>query len=174
MKTFAQNVSCNIRVRSLFVVLIAAFSYVSLSYAQTKVEACSRLINNSPLVKALTAEYGDPHICKQSKYKETEWGTYETLVVSWPQLSLTVSYKPPETGIYVIELEEGMSLSSEWFETNRDEIISQGFAINWTYDAFPGPSAEHYEGKETGNNAQVWIERNANHGITWFRFSYAL
>ena len=37
-----------------------------------------------------------------------------------------------------------------------------------------GPTGEHYISRDSGNNAQLWLERDSNKAISWLRFSYAL
>ena len=95
--------------------------------------------------------------------------------MNWQGVVLTVQFKQPETGIYIIETDHLTALPESWFDKMRERLSENGWTdINWSFDAFPGPGAEHYSSPTDGYNAQVWLERNQAGDVTWFRFSYAL
>lgn len=124
--------------------------------------------------RRLGAHLGAWQKCELKAYKESEFGLDQILVLSWEGVTLTVEFQVPETAIYVVETEGKSPLTSEWFETAKDQMISSFFEIDWDRDEFPGPKSQHFISAEEGNNGQVWIERDASGAITWMRFSYAL
>jgi len=138
-------------------------------------DACERMAaSQQPLVTALRSELGAWESCLQSEYTETEWSTESTLNITWQSVDLTIQYRSPETGIYIVEAQDIAALSSSWYETNKSALVQSGFKMNWDYDAFPGPTSEHYASKNEGTNAQIWVERDKDGNVTWLRFSYAL
>lgn len=123
---------------------------------------------------ALTHLLGEPLKCVIKNYEQTEYGLYTEVVLEWTNLKLTVQYQPPETAIFIIKTTDNSLLTDEWYQSMRDKMIDKGFDMNWKFDEFPGPTGEHYTSKDSGNNAQLWLERDSNKAISWLRFSYAL
>jgi len=156
--------------------LILALYPVSIVQAQTisdqKAELCSSEWHYIP--KTLITHLGTPTSCDVVEYDPNEFGLHSTIELSWNELVLTIKHRPPESGTYIIETANNSSLTLDWLKANKDKMIQSGFEIDWDNDQFAGPSGQHYISKDTGTNAQVWIEHDKDGRIIWFRFSYAL
>jgi len=158
----------------LLVTGIPAAAFGEDETTETEAEICARLVEVDAIAKALQTELGFPQSCVREDYSVEAWGTYQTVVYDWTGVKLRIEFQPSESSIYVIKASGSHSLNADWFARVRDEIIAPNYNVDWSHDAFPGPSGEHYETQEDGTNAQVWIERNKENDITWLRFSYAL
>ena len=156
--------------------LITPLCPVSIAQTETvsdnKADLCPNDWDYIP--NALITLLGAPQSCDVLKYKQSEFGFYSTVELRWSSLKLTIKYQPPESGTYIIETTDISPLTLDWFEAHKNEMIQSSFEIDWRYDQFVGPSAQHYLSKDDGTNAQVWIEHDKDGRISWFRFSYAL
>ena len=132
----------------------------------------------SPIQKSIPAELnrllGEWKDCKVKYYEETEFGLDALIVASWPNVTLSMKYQPPEAASFMVEISGESLLTSAWYEENRTNLLADFFDINWNRDEFPGPTSEYYVSPEVGANGQFWVERDKNGNVTWMRFSYAL
>jgi len=164
--------------------ILLIFSAISLSglvrvpaASQDMKESKCHSISNSRhgLSGSLVELLGPPTSCARVKFEHTDVGNYETYQLSWQGVYLTIENQPPETGIYVLEIDKTETLPNHWFGMMQDALTQAGWKnMNWSFDEFPGPSAEHYSSSLEGQNAQAWLERDGSGNITWFRFSYVL
>lgn len=162
---------------------IAVISVSNFAFAQDSVapqekshKACKadRWTYQKSIPKELIRELSRWKHCTVDYYNETEFGLEALIIIRWDDVKLSVKYGPPEASICTVEVLGGAPLSSEWYEKNRNNFVSDFFDMSWKHDEFPGPRSEYYTSPEVGTNAQFWAERDKNGNITWMRFSYAL
>jgi len=146
---------------------------LTFSAGPTRTEICEK-VGRTGLRKAFYDLLGAPQNCRVTKYKYAEFGTYQTTVLDWPGVELTTKFSPPETAVFVLKALPDSALEPGWFEANKDKIISDFFELDWETDHFPGPIGAYYQCKSPGDNAQLWLERDAAGFVTYMRFSYAL
>jgi len=131
-------------------------------------------INNKSIPAQLERVLGQWDDCTVENLEEGEFGVNALVLVRWSGVNLSVTYKMPETTICEVLVTQNNLLTSEWFEENKKNLISDFFNMNWDLDEFPGPTSEYYTSPEAGTNAQFWVERDKDGNVTWMRFSYAL
>ena len=138
------------------------------SYCQTAT------INTNSIPNQLKSHLGDWTSCELANYKETEFGVSSLTVISWANVTLHIKHRPPETSVYVVKLTGQSPLTADWYSQNQTKLVDEFFDMDWSFDQFPGPTAEHFLSPEVGTNAQFWTERDEEGNVTWMRFSYAL
>lgn len=159
---------------SLFIFnFMSSFSYAD---EPKTTSYCDTLTGNYKSIPAsLVEQLGEWESCERTYYSEDSSGMEEKFAASWNFVKLTAEFRESygvHSAIYIVKTSGANKLTSEWYDKERDNLVSSDFEMRWDFDEFPGPTAEYYVSKESGWNAQLWVERDSNGGIEWMRFSY--